>query len=83
MDCSFAYKTLLVKGNVSSKEGNEAKTVAEGVNYLNDSIKYLEKKDVILLVAQKSVTRNLWVFVCDGIWKSSLSISDQRVCIRI
>jgi hypothetical protein len=50
----------LVKGSISFKECEEAKASPYGSNRLNEKIKDLKKEAVILLMAQKCVTRNLW-----------------------
>jgi hypothetical protein len=61
LECSFPYQTLLVKGSIAFKVGEEAKAITDGSNRLNENVNDLEKEAVILLMAQKYVTRNLWV----------------------
>jgi ribonuclease HI len=46
LECSFPYQTLLVKGSVSFKEGEEAKAIPNGSNQLNENIKHLEKEAI-------------------------------------
>jgi hypothetical protein len=46
LECSFPYQTLLVKGNISFKEGEEAKAIPDGSNRLNEKIRDLEKEGI-------------------------------------
>jgi hypothetical protein len=46
LECSLPYQTLLVKGSVSFKEGEEAKASPYGGNRLNEKIKDLEKEAI-------------------------------------
>jgi hypothetical protein len=49
----------MVKGSSSFKEGEETKAIPYSSNRLDEKIKDLELEAVILLMAQKCVTRNL------------------------
>jgi hypothetical protein len=60
LECSLPNQTLLVKGIILFKEGEEAKANPYSSNQLNGKIKDVEKKVVILPMAQKCVTGNLW-----------------------
>jgi hypothetical protein len=44
LECRFSYQTLLVKGTVSFKEGEEAKAIPNCSNRLNENIKDLQKE---------------------------------------
>jgi hypothetical protein len=71
----------LVKGSVSFKECEEAKTSPHGSKLLNEKIKDIEQEAVTLPMAQKCVTRNLWAFhVSLHLEKSDISIGLQSLC---
>jgi hypothetical protein len=46
LECSLPYQTLLVKGSISFKEGEEAKASPYGSNRLNEKIKDLENEAI-------------------------------------
>jgi hypothetical protein len=56
---------VLLKANVFIRDGDGTKTIPEGGSKLSYAIKNLEKRvSVVLLVAQKSITRNSVCFSC-------------------
>jgi hypothetical protein len=61
LECSFPCQTVLLKGSVSFKESEDAKAIPDGSNQPKGKNQRQKRRlSVILLIAQKCVTRNLW-----------------------
>jgi hypothetical protein len=82
LKCSFPYQTLLVKGSISFKGGEEAKAISNGSSQLNENIKDLEKEAVCYFTDGSKICNPDFSCVTAS-EEIKILVSDYKVCISI